>query len=75
MNITDFIQNFAGIFDDTPAEKFIPGLLFKDLEEWSSLMALSLMSMVEDEYNVFLDRNDIENSHTVEDLFHTIQSK
>ncbi|MDR1154061.1 MAG: phosphopantetheine-binding protein [Bacteroidales bacterium] len=75
MNINDFIRNFADIFDDTPAEEFVPELPFKDLEEWSSLMALSLMSMVEDEYNVFLDRNDIENSCTVEDLFHTIQSK
>jgi len=59
MELKDFIQNFADQFDDTDASEFTPETNFKQLEEWSSLMALSIISMVDEEYNVRMTGNDI----------------
>lgn len=75
MNINDFIEHFAEQFDDTDASEFNAEVEFKDLDEWSSLMALNIIAMVDEEYDVTLRGADIENANTIEDLFNTVQSK
>lgn len=75
MDIKDFIEHFAGQFDDTDASGFKPETNFSDLEEWSSLRALSIIAMVDEEYNVKLKGNDIRNAQTIEDLFNIVKSR
>lgn len=75
MNINDFIEHFAEQFDDTDASEFKAETRFKDLDEWSSLMALNIIAMVDEEYDVTLRGADIENANTIEDLFNTVLSK
>lgn len=75
MDIKEFIQNFADQFDDTDASEITATTNFRDLDEWSSLIALSIIAMVDDEYDVTLKGDDIKNANTVEDLFNTVQSK
>lgn len=72
MNIKDFIENFAAQFDDTDIEEFTPETKFKELDEWSSLAALSIIAMVDDEYDVIIKGNDILKSDTIQDLFNII---
>lgn len=69
MDINTFIDNFAGQFDDTPAEQIKPDTKFRDLEEWSSLIALSIIAMVDEEYSVTLKGDDIKNAATIQDIF------
>ena len=45
MEIQEFIQNFADQFDDTDANVFTPQTIFHDLEEYSSIVALSIIAM------------------------------
>ena len=75
MEIKEFIQHFADQFDDTDAAVFTAETNFRDLEEWSSLIALSLIAMVDEEYDVTLKGDDIRNANTVRDLFNTVQSR
>jgi len=75
MEINHFIQNFAAQFDDIEVEKFNPEVKFRDLDEWSSLRALSVIAMTNEEYDVFLTGEDIRNSQTIQDLFQIINSK
>lgn len=75
MELNDFIQKFAEQFDDTDANEFKEKTVFKELEEWSSLIALSVIAMIDEEYNVTLKGDDIRNSTTVEDLFNVVKSK
>ena len=72
MNIQDFIGNFAAQFDDTDLAQITPETKFKELDEWSSLTALSIIAMVDDEYDVILKGNDIINSDTIQDLFEIV---
>ena len=44
MDINTFIDNFAGQLDETPADKIKPETRFRDLDEWSSLIALSIIA-------------------------------
>ena len=75
MNLQDFIDNFAGQFDETDPEEFTAETKFKDLEEWSSLMALSIIAMVDDEYDVIIKGNDITGSETIQELFNIVVKK
>jgi len=75
MDIKEFIENFAGQFENFDSSRLKPETRFKDLDEWSSLVALSVIAMVDDEYDVTIGGGDIRNSDTVEDLFNIVRSK
>ena len=75
MELKTFIENFAAQFDDTEASVFTAETKFRDLEEWSSLIGLSLIAMVDEEYDITLKGDDIKNATTIEDLFNTVKSK
>lgn len=75
MELKEFIQNFADQFEDTDASVFTASTRFRDLEEWSSLISLSIIAMVDEEYDVTLKGDDIKNSETIEDLFNNVKSK
>lgn len=75
MEIKDFIENFAAQFDDTDASEFTADTEFKALDEWSSLTALSIIAMVDEEYDVAIKGDDIKNSETIEDLFNIVKER
>ena len=75
MELKDFIENFAAQFDDTDASEIKAETVYKELDEWSSLIALSVIAMVDEEYDITIKGDDIRNSNTVEDLFNAIKAK
>lgn len=75
MELKDFIENFANQFDDTELDEFKAETVFKELDEWSSLIALSIIAMIDEEYDITIKGDDIRNSNTIEDLFNTIKAK
>ncbi len=75
MDIQEFIENFAAQFDDTDEALFTAETKFKELDEWSSLTALSIIAMVDDEYDVIIKGNDITNSDTIQELFNIVVKK
>lgn len=75
MELNDFIANFAEQFDETDASDITASTEFRNLEEWSSLIALSVIAMVDEEYDVTLKGDDIRNAKTVEDLFNVVKGR
>lgn len=75
MELKDFIENFAAQFEETDANVFKPDTEFKNLDEWSSLMALSIIAMVDEEYDVRIKGDDIRSAATIEDLFNVVKGK
>lgn len=71
----EFIKNFANQFDDTDLSEFQPETKFRNLEEWSSLTALSVMAMVEEVYGVRLNGNDMRSAVTVGDLYNIVKAR
>ena len=75
MEIEKFVGQFAAQFEDTPAENFKSESNFRDIDEWDSLVALSIIAMADDEYNIKLTGDDIRNSATIKDIFEIIKAK
>ena len=75
MELKEFIEKFAEQFDDTELSEFKAETEFKALDEWSSLSALSIIAMVDEEYDVTLKGDDIKNAETIEDLFNLVKER
>ncbi|MBO4263434.1 MAG: acyl carrier protein [Bacteroidales bacterium] len=75
MDMEDFIANFADQFEDTDAGDIRADTAFHELDEYSSLIALSIMAMVDEEYDVQLTGADIRTAVTVEDLFNIVKAR
>lgn len=73
MELNQFIENFASQFEETEFNVFTANTKFKKLEEWSSLLALSIIAMVDEEYNVKIKGEDIRNTSTIEELFELVK--
>lgn len=69
MDLKDFIEKFAEQFEETEFSSFSANTSFKELEEWSSLMSLAIIAMVDEEYGVRVKGDDIKDANTIEDLF------
>ena len=74
-DLEQFIEYFRELFDETDPDTINATTQFKDLEEWSSLVALSVIAMIDEEYDVEFRGDDIRNSNTVEDLYNTVLTK
>lgn len=75
MEINEFIEHFAEQFDETDISKLKPETVFHDLEEYTSLIALSIILMIDEEYGITIDGNDMKKAVTIEDLFNLVKSK
>jgi acyl carrier protein len=71
----EFIVNFAEQFDETDVSEFTAETSFKDLDEWDSMVALSVIAMVDEEYEKTINGDDIKAAKTIGDLFSTVESK
>lgn len=75
MELLEFIEKFAEQFEDTDSTEIKSTTEFKKLDEWSSLTALSIIALADEEYGVAIKGDDVKNSRTVEDLFTIIKKR
>ena len=75
MELKEFIENFKEVFDDEVLMGINGDTFFKELDVWSSLSALSLIAMVDENYNVAITGNDIRKADTIEDLYNIVKSR
>ena len=75
MNVQEFTGHFAEQFDNTPPDQINPETAFRSLEEWDSLIALSIMAMVDEIYGVKLTGDEMRAAQTVQQLFETVSAK
>lgn len=75
MEIKEFIGYFAEQFYNTERSEFKPETVFHDLDEFTSVTALSIVLMIDEEYGVSIDANEMAAAVTIEDLFNTVKAK
>ena len=75
MEIKEFIEDFADQFDDTDISEIKPETVMRDLDEWSSMIGLSLLNMVDNEYGVQLTFDELKHAITVQNLFDIVEKK
>jgi acyl carrier protein len=74
VNKKNFLESFQSIFDDTNPNEIVLDTKFKELEEWGSLMILSLIVLIDDEYNYKITPTEIEKAIIVEDLYNLLNN-
>lgn len=75
MTLNEFMARFAEEFDETPIEQFTPSTDFKGIDEWGSLTALSIIAMVDDEYDKRVTGADLRSVTTIEELYNLVEAK
>lgn len=74
MNTENFVQNFIDQFDEVPNVDVTEKTKFRELDSWSSLIALSVMAMIDEEYDVQIKADEMRSAETIEDLIKIIES-
>lgn len=75
MELEKFRLDFANQFEDTDPSEISPSTVYKDLDEWSSILAFSVIAMVKVNYGKTVTGAEIRHCDTVEDLFNAIAAK
>lgn len=74
-SLEEFVALFAEQFDFTDPSEIVAETAFHDLDEWSSLVGLSIIAMVDEEFDVALKGDDVKNAITVKDLYNRVIAK
>lgn len=74
-SLNEFVELFAEQFDETDASEIQASTVFHDLDEYSSLTALSIIAMIDEEFDVTIKGEDMSTSVTVEDLYNKVVAK
>lgn len=74
-SLNEFIELFAEQFDETEASEIQASTAYHDLDEYSSLIALSIIAMIDEEFDVTIKGDDMRTSVTVEDLYNRVVEK
>ena len=75
MELKEFVKKFAEQFDDTDPSEIKADTRFRDIDEWSSLVGLSVIAMVDEEFDVLLKGEDMRQANTPAELFEIVKSK
>ena len=73
MEFNDFTSKLGDVFEDTDLSILTPETKFRDLDEWSSIVHLSLIAFLDEEFDIQIDSQNLEKLITLGDLFNYIQ--
>lgn len=71
MEIKDFIEKFAEAVEIEDISTLTAETVFRDLPEWGSLAYLSVIALMDDEYNTQIEEADFKKLRTVQDIYDT----
>lgn len=75
MELEKFVRNFAEQFDDIDVSEIQGDTVFQDLDEWTSLAALTIIAMINSEYGITVSGKEIRSCETIKDLYSLVFSK
>lgn len=75
MNIEEFIKDFANQFDETDLSEFSVNTVYRELDEWASIIGFAIMNMIAKKYGVKITPAEMRQTKTIEDLYNLMISK
>jgi acyl carrier protein len=75
LSIDEFLNEFSSQFDNTEKSLFTFETKFKDLDEWDSLIALSIIAMADEKMGKSLTADEIRTSSTIGELYAVLKRK
>lgn len=74
MTLDEFVKRVQDEFQETPRELITLETNYKELAEWGSLTSLSLISMIEEEYDKLITGADVRAHNSVKELYEFVES-
>lgn len=75
ITLDEFLKRFCEELEDVELNSIDTSTVFKEIDEWDSLVALSIIAMIDEEFEIRVTGSDLIKSNTIEDLYNLIQSK
>jgi len=72
ITLEDFFKLFCDELDEVDLENISIKTDFKNIDEWDSLVALSIIAMIDEEFEVLLTGSDMMKSTTIVDLYNLV---
>ncbi len=75
MTIEQFIEDFENAVEDVEPGSLCADTVFKSMEQWDSLSVLTVIAMVDADYDVRLKAKELKQADTLSELFTVVESK
>ena len=69
MTINEFIAKFAEAIELEDASALSASTEFRKLKEWDSLAYLSVIALLDEEFNVQIEMDDFRKLNTIQEIF------
>lgn len=74
MNTQDFIEKFAEALEIEDASSLVPETEFRSLEEWDSINYLSVIAMMDEEYDIQIEQPEFKKLNTIQSIVDYIET-
>lgn len=75
MELNQFIEKFASAFEMTESSEILASTKFKELDEWDSLVALTIIGIIKINFNIKITGAELSQLNTIEDIYNVVLSK
>jgi acyl carrier protein len=75
MTVNEFIELLENEFEDIESGTLTASMNYRDIPDFSSMHALILIALVDSEFDVLLNGEDLKSVNTIEELFNLVQSR
>lgn len=70
-----FIELFLEQFDDAVTIEVTQETRFREIEGWTSLVALMVITMIDEEYSITITGDDMRSASTIGELYNLVASR
>ena len=75
MQIEEFIKVIEVEFEDVAPGTIQAAHVFREIEGWSSMLALILIAKVDSDFDVTITAEELSKSKTIDDLYQVVKGK
>ena len=75
ITLEEFKQKFSEAIEDETVIQFEPDFNFKNLESWDSFSGMSIISMIDQEFGITINAEEMARINTINELYDSIEMK
>ena len=74
-DISEFIKKIEFEIDEIEAGTLKPDTKYREMEDWSSMLGLIFIALIDTEYGITINGEELINAITIQDLYDVVKSK
>jgi acyl carrier protein len=71
----EFLDQFYFIFDDLQGNSLTYNTIYKDLDEWDSLIVLSVIAHFDQKFGIIISPQSLFDNDTLDELYNSLNNK